>query len=106
MIIVVVDIAVTPGQVEEFLRVSIDNATASLSEPGVMRFDVLQDHADATHATLIEVYADADAVAAHKHTDHYAVWRDAVAPMMARPRTSQKFSAVFPADALDWRTPR
>ena len=106
MLIVVVDIAITPGQVNEFLRASIDNATASLSEPGVIRFDVVQDQADPTHALLIEVYTDADAVAAHKQTEHYAAWRDAVAPMMARPRTSQKFSAAFPVGVQDWRTPR
>jgi hypothetical protein len=27
---------------------------------------------------------------------HYIAWRDAVAPMMASPRTSEKYSNVFP----------
>jgi (4S)-4-hydroxy-5-phosphonooxypentane-2,3-dione isomerase len=68
----------------------------------VLRFDVLQDQADPEHVVLVEVYRDADASAAHKLTPHYAVWRDAVAEMMAEPRESARYSAVFPADSLGW----
>ena len=69
-----------------------------------MRFDVIRDEADPAHVVLVEVYRDAEAAAAHKETAHYATWRDAVADMMAEPRASTKFSAVFPA-AERWATP-
>jgi len=104
MLVVHVHVRVRPGQVEEFLAATLTNARASLAEPGVLRFDVIQDEADPAHVVLVEVYRDADASAAHKLTPHYAAWRDAVAGMMAQPRASTRFSAVFPADDEDWAT--
>ena len=65
------------------------------------RFDVLQDEADPAHVVLNEVYVDQAAADAHKQTPHYARWRDAVAGMMAEPRTSARFSAFFP-DESEW----
>ena len=97
-----VHVRVRPGQVEEFLAATLVNAQASLAEPGVLRFDVIQDEADPAHVVLVEVYRDADASAAHKLTPHYAAWRDAVAAMMAEPRASTRFGAVFPPDDEDW----
>ena len=91
MLIVHVDIAVDPGRVDEFLRVTIENATASIQEPGVIRFDAVQDQDDPAHVVLVEIYRDADAAAAHKTTDHYAIWRDTVADMMATPRNTYSF---------------
>lgn len=106
MLIVHVDIAVDPGRVDEFLRATIENATASIQEPGVIRFDAVQDQDDPAHVVLVEIYRDADAAAAHKTTDHYAIWRDTVADMMARPRSSTKFTAVFPVAEADWSSQR
>jgi (4S)-4-hydroxy-5-phosphonooxypentane-2,3-dione isomerase len=88
--------------VEEFLAATLVNARASLAEPGVLRFDVIQDQDDPDHVVLVEVYEDADASAAHKFTTHYADWRDRVAEMMAEPRSSTRFSVVFPADDARW----
>ena len=102
MLVVHVHVRTRPGQVEEFLAATLANARASLAEPGVLRFDVIQDEADPAHVVLVEVYRDAEASAAHKLTPHYATWRDAVAEMMAEPRMSAKFSAVFPADGAGW----
>jgi autoinducer 2-degrading protein len=102
MLVVHVHVRVRPGQVEEFLAATVTNARASLAEPGVLRFDVIQDEADRAHVVLVEVYTDADAPAAHKLTPHYAAWRDAVAGMMAEPRASTRFSAVFPPDGEGW----
>ena len=104
MLVVHVHVRVRPGQVGEFLAATLVNARASLAEPGVLRFDVIQDEADAAHVVLVEVYRDADASAAHKLSAHYAAWRDAVAEIMAEPRASTRFSAVFPADDEDWAT--
>ena len=102
MLVVHVSIQVIPDAVEEFLDASVVNATASREEPGVLRFDVLQDQADPAHVVLVEVYRDAQAAGAHKETAHYATWRDTVAEMMARPRTSEKFSVADPTDPGDW----
>ncbi|HEY7431168.1 MAG TPA: antibiotic biosynthesis monooxygenase [Streptosporangiaceae bacterium] len=102
MLVVHVHAHVTPGRVADFLAATLDNARASLAEPGVLRFDVIQDEADPAHVVLVEVYRDAGAPAAHKLTAHYARWRDAVAPMMAEPRASTKFAVVFPAAGEGW----
>lgn len=102
MLVVHVHVQVRPERVEDFLAATLVNARASVAEPGVLRFDVIQDQADPAHVILVEVYRDADAPAAHKETPHYAKWRDAVAEMMAKPRASAKFSVVFPASGADW----
>jgi autoinducer 2-degrading protein len=102
MLVVHVHARVRPDRVEDFLAATLVNAQASLAEPGVLRFDVIQDQADPAHVVLVEVYRDADAPAAHKLTPHYAAWRDAVAEMMAEPRASEKYSAVFPAVGEGW----
>ena len=93
MLTVQVFIHVLPKHVDAFLAATLDNARNSVQEPGVARFDVLQQSDNPTHFSLIEIYRDADAPAAHKATEHYARWRDAVAPMMAVPRTNTKWTA-------------
>ena len=98
MLVVHVHVHVTPDDVETFLAETRRNAAASLQEPGVRRFDVLQDESDPAHVVLNEVYVDQAAADAHNQTPHYARWRDAVAGMMAQPRASTRFTAVFPAE--------
>jgi len=102
MLVVHVHARVRPDRVADFLAATLVNARASLAEPGVLRFDVIQDQADPAHVVLVEVYRDAGAPAAHKLTPHYAVWRDAVAEMMAEPRTSDRYAAVFPPVSEGW----
>ena len=75
------------------------NARSSVQEPGVARFDVLQQLDDPARFVLVEVYRTADDPARHKETAHYAAWRDAVAPMMAEPRGAVKYSNLFPGEA-------
>jgi (4S)-4-hydroxy-5-phosphonooxypentane-2,3-dione isomerase len=106
MLVVHVHARVRPDRVEDFLAATLVNARASLAEPGVLRFDVIQDQADPAHLVLVEVYRDADAPAAHKLTPHYAAWRDGVAEMMEQPRVSEKFSAVFPDCSEGWASGR
>jgi len=101
MLIVFVHVRVKFESVADFRQVTIENASASVHEPGIARFDVVEQQDDATRFVLIEVYRTPDAAAAHKETAHYAKWRDAVAPMMAEPRQSVKYNAAFP-DPADW----
>ena len=96
MLIVHVHVRVKPERVEAFRRTSIENAQNSVQEPGIARFDVIQQRDDSTRFVLVEVYRDDEAAAAHKETAHYKKWRDAVADMMDEPRASVKFSNVFP----------
>jgi (4S)-4-hydroxy-5-phosphonooxypentane-2,3-dione isomerase len=102
MLLVHVHAQVRPERVEDFLTATLANARESLAEPGVLRFDVIQDQADPAHVVLTEVYRDEQAPAAHKLTPHYAAWRDAVAEMMAEPRQSMRYSVVFPAGSRGW----
>lgn len=99
MLIVHVRVHVRPESVEAFKQASLDNARQSIREAGIARFDVVQQSDDPTRFVLVEAYRTADAPAAHKETKHYQTWRDTVAPMMAEPRTSVKFTNVFPGDA-------
>lgn len=101
MFIVHVHVHVKAEAVADFRQATIENARASILERGIARFDVVQQQDDATRFVLIEVYRTPEAAAAHKETAHYAKWRDAVASMMAEPRQSVKYSAVFPGPQ-DW----
>ena len=99
MLVVHVHVQVKPECVESFRAATLANAQASVKEPGIARFDVVQQVDDPTRFVLVEVYRDEQAPAKHKETTHYAAWRDAVAPMMAQPRSSVKFTNIFPGDS-------
>ena len=98
MLIVHVHVHVEPDCVEAFAQASARNASCSVQEPGIARFDVMQQADDPTRFVLVEVYRTADDPAKHKETAHYREWRDAVEPMMAEPRRSVKYANVFPTD--------
>lgn len=98
MQVVFVHVQVKPEFIEQFKAASIDNASNSIQEPGVARFDVVQNVDDPTRFVLIEAYRDAEAPAQHKATEHYARWRDGVAEMMAEPRAAVKYESVFLPD--------
>ena len=99
MLVVHVHVHVKPERVEAFRQATLDNARHSVQEPGIARFDVVQQADDPTRFVLVEAYRSSEAIAAHKATAHYARWRDAVADLMAEPRTSAKYANVFPPDA-------
>jgi autoinducer 2-degrading protein len=98
MLIVHVFVHVKPEFVDSFVAASLENARNSVNEPGIARFDVIQQIDDPNRFVLVEVYRTPDDPAKHKETAHYARWRDTVAEMMAEPRTSIKFENVFPDD--------
>lgn len=98
MLVVHVQVRVKPESVDAFKQATLANAQESVKEPGIAAFDVVQQQDDPTRFVLVEAYRTADAPAAHKETMHYQTWRDTVAPMMAEPRSSVKFTNVFPND--------
>ena len=99
MYVVHVHVQVKPESVEAFRQATVENARNSVQEPGIARFDVLQNADDPTRFVLVEVYRTPDDPARHKETAHYQKWRDTVADMMAEPRTSVRFANVFPDDS-------
>ena len=101
MLIVHVRARVKPECIEAFKAATLENTQQSVHEPGVARFGVGQQTDDPTRFVLVEAYRTPDAPAKHKETAHYAKWRDAVAPMMAAPRSSLKFNNIFPDDT-EW----
>ena len=98
MFIVHVHVHVKPESVEPFKAATLENARNSVQEPGIARFDVIQQLDDPTRFVLVEVYRTPDDPAEHKKTAHYQAWRDMVAEMMAEPRSSVKYDNVFPDD--------
>lgn len=98
MIILHVCARVKPGYSETFRIASVANATESRKEPGVLRFDVLQQADDPNAFLLVEAYRTPEDHLRHKETAHYKTWRDAVADLMAEPRSSRTYNPVFCAD--------
>ncbi len=99
MLIVHVHVNIKSQFIEAFKQATIENATNSVKEPGIARFDVIQQADDPTKFILVEVYKTVEASAAHKETAHYARWRDTVAEMMSEPRHGVKYANIFPDDA-------
>ena len=98
MLIVHVFANVKPEHIEAFKAATLENARNSIKEPGIARFDVIQQQDDPTRCVLVEVYRTADDPAEHKKTAHYQKWRDTVADMMAEPRSNIKYINVFPEE--------
>lgn len=98
MVIVHVHVHVKADCVEAFREASLENARNSVQEPGVARFDVIEQADDPTRFVLVEVYRTPDDPARHKETAHYLKWRDTVAEMMAEPRKGIKYANLFPGE--------
>jgi len=98
MFIIHVFVHVKPDKVEAFKEAILDNARNSVREPGVARFDVVQQQDDPTRFALVEVYRTREDHAKHRETDHYKRWRETVESMMAEARSSVKYDNVFPGD--------
>lgn len=96
LLVVHVQVRVLPEHVEAFRAATLENARKSRREPGIARFDVVQDRDDPTRFVLVEAYREAAAIDAHKATAHYETWRLAVEPMLAEPRTRRMFDACDP----------
>ncbi len=98
MLIVHVFVHVKEDHVEAFKAATTENAQNSVQEPGIARFDVIQELEDPARFVLVEVYRTADDPARHKETAHYQKWRDTVAEMMVEPRSAVKYGNVYPGE--------
>jgi autoinducer 2-degrading protein len=98
MFVAMVHVHVKTEFIEKFKIATLDNASNSIKEPGVTRFDVYQQMDDPGHFTLVEIYRSEDAPILHRETTHYLRWKDAVADMMVEPRTRVPYHILFPAE--------
>ena len=98
MLIVHVHIQVKLELIEEFILATKENAQKSRNEPGIARFDFIQQIDDPSRFLLIEVYRTIEDPKKHKETTHYKKWRDTVEEMMEIPRNSIKFNNIDPGD--------
>jgi len=101
MHIVQVYVHVKQEYIHEFIKETEKNSRNSIKEPGILRFDLMQQLKDPSRFILIEVYRDKEAPLKHKKSKHYKEWREKVAEMMAETRYSVKFINIFPSDK-DW----
>jgi quinol monooxygenase YgiN len=98
MFIVHVQVHVKTEFIDAYREATIENARNSVQEPGIARFDVVQQLDDPSRFVLVEVYRTPEDPAKHKETAHYKKWAETVAPMMAEPRSSTKYANIFPDD--------
>jgi quinol monooxygenase YgiN len=98
MLVIHIQIHVKREFIDAFKTATIANARESVKEPGIARFDFVQQQDDPARFALVEAYRSAEANAAHKETNHYKTWRDTVEPMMAEERTRKTFTNIFPED--------
>lgn len=98
MYIVHVFIHISSEYIDAFRKVTIENAQQSVQEPGIARFDVIQQADDPTRFVLVEVYRSENAPAEHKKTKHYNAWKDKAEKMMVEPRTRIVYKNIFPDD--------
>jgi quinol monooxygenase YgiN len=98
MLIVHVQVHVKPEHIEAFKLATIENASNSVKEPGIARFDVVQQSDDPSRFVLVEAYRDTEATAHHKATAHYHAWAEKVADMLAEPRSRVVYGNIYPAD--------
>ncbi|MFC1467727.1 putative quinol monooxygenase [Verrucomicrobiota bacterium] len=98
MFIVHVFIHIKADRIEAFKTATVENAQNSIQEPGIARFDFVQQQDDPSRFVLVEAYRSTEDAAKHKETAHYAKWRDTVADMMAEPRHSIKYDNICPEE--------
>jgi len=101
MLVAIVHVHVKPEFIDSFKTATLDNASNSVNESGVARFDIYQQSDDPSRFSLVEIYRSEDAPAKHRETAHYARWRDTVAEMMVEPRTRITYDIVYPTTS-EW----
>jgi len=88
---------IKPEFVDAYKAATLENAKKTILEPGIIRFDVLQDQEDPTHFSLFEVYRDMAARESHLETEHFLFWKDLVLgqDMFARTGKGDEFEAIL-----------
>jgi len=96
MIVVHGHFHIRSDSVEAFASATLENARHSIREPGIARFDVVQQEDDPTRFVLVEIFAGPEAIESHRGTDHFKKWREATDGLLATPRVVNRYSQLFP----------
>ncbi|MFI6578443.1 putative quinol monooxygenase [Nocardiopsis sp. NPDC050513] len=79
----VVSVRVRPGRRDAFVAGITRNATAAVrDEAGCLRFEVAQDAGDPDLFWVYEVFADEEALRAHRRAPHFLAWREEKADLV------------------------
>jgi autoinducer 2-degrading protein len=98
MLIQVVYLEVQPDKLDTFLAEAAANARASLTEPSVVRFDFLQQADSPAKFMLYEAYRSAEALEAHRHTEHFKRWVEKGVPTLVGDRVRVFYRNIEPED--------
>lgn len=101
MYVIAVQLKVNEDRIDDFLSLSVANATEARKEPGCLRFDIVRNEKEPERFLFYEVYRDKEAHKAHGETAHYLNWREKVGDLLAEPRVSGRYVSISPADA-EW----
>ena len=102
MVVYCVSVFLKEGREEDFREATRLNHEGTRTEPGNLRFDVLQNPEEPSKWMLYEVYRTPEDVKRHKETAHYLAWREKVSPWMARPREGVQMTPWYPAEEGSW----
>lgn len=96
MYVTLVNVRVKPEHIDAFIVATRLYHVSLVKEAGNKRFDVLQNVKAPDLFLIDKAYASAEDALAHNETDHYRVWREAVAEMIAEPPQSVRHKAIVP----------
>ncbi len=106
MYVIIAPIQIKEGCKDEFVKALLPNAQAAANtEPGCLRFDVIQDAGDPNRLWVYEIYVDEDAFKAHQASEHYLEAIETMGPMRADPvlqGAARGSTNVWPTDA-EWK---
>jgi (4S)-4-hydroxy-5-phosphonooxypentane-2,3-dione isomerase len=88
-----VELDIVPADYEKFKAAILENAAASVKEPGCRQFDVLFEDSDPHHVFLYEVYDDGAALEAHRGTPHFKKYWETTKDMIAK-REARRMSPI------------
>jgi quinol monooxygenase YgiN len=76
---------VQPEHRQDFINAAIKDGIDSASEPGTLRFELIQDEADPNRFYLNEGYASAEAFAVHADGAYFKAFFAEITPYVADP---------------------
>jgi len=79
-----------------FKEATIENARNSLEEPGVVRFEILQQQNEPTEFVLEEIYISSDDQLKHRETEHFKKWKETTTKMIAKAYTFKNYDNIWP----------
>lgn len=96
MIRVHVFISVKEEYISQFKEATVENARNSFEEPGVVRFELMQQQDAPSEFVLEEIYISSDDQLKHRETDHYIKWKETTTAMIAKAYTIKYYNSIWP----------